>query len=177
MLNLPNIIKKLKKTYPIIVLFLAFFACQSPKEKLLKEITKLENSDSAFNLNQISSLYANYALFANKYPDDEHTPSFLFKASQQSAALNKPNEGILFLEKIINEYPKSKLYESAIFALAFSYENNLSDFVNAKKYYELYLSKFPNSEMAEDAKLSIKNLGKSDEDYLKDIISDSLAVN
>lgn len=163
----------MKKIFTILVLSIAVVACNSPKEKLLNQITKLENSDSAFSIGQITDLYWAYTSFADKYPDDEHAPEFLFKAAQRSNILNKSSEGIILMEKLIGNYPNSKFCEQALFSIAFSYENNLNDFVNARKYYEQFLQKYPNSELAEDAKLSIENLGKSDEEFLESINKDS----
>ena len=68
---------------------------------MIEQITKLENSDSAFSITQISDLYLNYASFVEKYPDDERAPEFLFKAAQRSSILNKAKEGIGFFEKLI----------------------------------------------------------------------------
>ena len=65
---------------------------------MIEQITKLENSDSAFSITQISDLYLNYASFVEKYPDDERAPEFLFKAAQRSSILNKAKEGIGFFE-------------------------------------------------------------------------------
>jgi len=163
-----------KKIFSIFILISLVFACRSPKEKLLKQITELENSDSAFSIGQITDLYWAYASFVEKYPDDEHAPEFLFKAAQRSPILNKATEGITFFKKLVVNYPNSKFCEQALFSIAFSYENNLNDFVNARKFYDKFLLKYPNSELSEDAKLSINNLGKSDEDFLKSIHNDSI---
>lgn len=164
----------MKNIILVFVFISLVYACQSPKEKLLNQITELENSDSAFSIGQITDLYWAYASFVEKYPDDEHAPEFLFKAAQRSPILNKASEGITFFEKLVANYPNSKFCEQALFSIAFSYEDNLNDFVNAKKYYEQFLLKYPNSELAEDAKLSIKNLGKSDEEFLESINNDSI---
>ncbi len=164
----------MRKIFSIFVFISLVFACQSPKEKLLNQITDLENSDSAFSLGQITYLYRAYSSFVDKYPDDDHAPEFLFKAAQRSNILNKVGEGIVFFEKLITNYPNSKYCEQALFSIAFSYENNLNDFVSARKFYDQFLQKYPNSELAEDAKLSIENLGKTDEEFLESINKDSV---
>jgi TolA-binding protein len=163
-----------KKLLSILVLSVLVIACSSPKEKLLNQITKLENSDSAFSIGQITDLYWAYTSFVEKYPDDEHSPEFLFKAAQRSNILNKSQDGIILMQKLIANYPHSKFCEQALFSIAFSYENNLNDFGNARKFYDQFLQKYPNSELAEDAKLSIENLGKSDEEFLESINKDSI---
>ncbi len=164
----------MRKIFTLICVVSIVYACQSPKEKLIEQITQLENSDSAFSITQITDLYWSYASFVEKYPDDERAPEFLFKAAQRSSILNKAKEGIGFFEKLISTYPNSKFCEQALFSIAFSYENNLNDFVKARKYYEQFLQKYPTSDLAEDAKLSIQNLGKTDEEFLESINKDSI---
>jgi len=158
-----------KKILLVIGFVSILFACKSPKEEMIAQITKLENSDSTYSINNITDLYNNYSLFADRYPDDERTPEFLFKAAQQSNVINKSKEGIALLNKIISNYPNSNFSEKALFAIAFSYENNLNDYENAKKSYESFLQKYPKSELKDDAQLSMDNLGKTDEEFLKDI--------
>jgi tetratricopeptide (TPR) repeat protein len=163
-----------KKIFVLICAISIVYACQSPKEKMINQITKLENSDSAFSISLISELYLSYASFVEKYPDDARAPEFLFKAAQRSSILNKAKEGIVFFEKLIKTYPNSKFCEQALFSIAFSYENNLNDFEQARVYYNQFLQKYPNSDLTEDAKLSIENLGKTDEEFLESINKDSI---
>ena len=48
--------------------------------------------------------------------------------------------------------------------------NDLKDFENAKQTYNLYLEKFPNGQLADDARVELENLGKSPEEILKEKI-------
>jgi outer membrane protein assembly factor BamD (BamD/ComL family) len=56
--------------------------------------------------------------------------------------------------------------------MAYTYENNLHDLVRAKTLYEEFLQKFPNGELAQDAKLSLDNLGKSPEELIGNLPSE-----
>lgn len=165
---------RVKKITIIIGLFSILLACKSPKEEMIAQIAKLENNDSAFSISNITDLYNTYNLFVDKYPDDERAPEFLFKAAQRSNIINKSQEGLALLNKIEKNYPNSKYSEQALFSIAFSYENNLNDLENARKYYESFILKYPKSELVEDAKLSIEHLGKTDEEFIESINNDSL---
>ena len=112
------------------------YSCKSPKEEMIEQITNLENSDSAFSIIQINDLFTTYNSFVEKYPDDKRAPEFMFKAAQRSNILNKSIEGISLFKNLILNYPNSKFCEQALFSIAYSYENNLNDFVNAHKYYD-----------------------------------------
>ncbi len=72
-------------------LLLMIAACQSPKEKALKEIDALEVQDSTFSIENMARLKDAYVAFADKYPDDERAPEFLFKAGQRCSVLASQN--------------------------------------------------------------------------------------
>lgn len=109
-----------------------------------------------------------YVKFADQNPDDQQSPEYLFKAADISMNLNRPNQTIKLFDRILTTYPTFGKTPSALFLKAFVYEDQLQDYVNAKKYYELFLEKYPDSEFRDDAEVSIKNLGKSPEDLIKE---------
>jgi TolA-binding protein len=55
-----------------------------------------------------------------------------------------------------------------MFLKAFVYEDQLHDLNKAKKYYEEFLEKYPDSDFADDARISLQNLGKSPEELIKE---------
>ena len=63
-----------------------------------------------------------------------------------------------------------------MFLKAFTFDNDLKDYENARKYYEEFLAKYPNNEFAESAKFLLDNLGKSDEE-LRQIIEQKQKEN
>jgi TolA-binding protein len=83
--------------------------------------------------------------------------------------LQQANESVDLLLQLINKYPTNEFAEDATFLLAFTYENNLNDLTNARKYYEQFLKNFPKGELAEEARLSIANLGKTTEEFFNEI--------
>lgn len=158
-----------KSSFIALMSIIIISACQSPKEKSLKAIKELESNDSAFSNELMMKLKSNYTDFALAYPDDEHTPEFLFKAAQRAVVLQQANEAVDLLIQLINKYPSNEFAEDATFLLAFTYENNLNDLANARVYYEKFLKEFPEGELAEEAKLSIQNLGKTPEEFLNGV--------
>lgn len=149
-------------------------ACTSPKEKQLQAINQLEEQDSVFSMEQMAELKDAYLAFAKKYPDDEQAPEFLFKAGQRLGALATQNndtsmhyQAIEVFKQVCDVYPKSHFAEEGLFLIGFVYENHLADYDNARKNYELFLAKFPKSELAEDAEISIENMGTDPLDIIK----------
>lgn len=156
------------KTYVLSIGLILFtvMACQSPKEKALKDIDTLEASDTSFSVENSAKLKDAYLDFANKYPDDINAPEFLFKAGQRMSVLASENnnaeyhkESIAIFEKICKTYPENHFAEEAMFLSAYVYENSLKDTDKARMRYESFIDKYPNSELKEDAELAIKNLG------------------
>jgi TolA-binding protein len=47
------------------------------------------------------------------------------------------------------------------------YDNDLKDFAKAGKYYNEFLTKYPNNDFTESAKFLLENLGKSEEELKK----------
>lgn len=148
---------------------LVWAACQSPKEKALKEIKNLESNDSVFSLPLMTELKTAYVNFSNTYPDDALAPEYLFKGAQRAIVIQQPNEAVELLQQLIDKYPKSGNYENALFLLAYTCENNLNDMDRAKTGYEAFIKKFPKGELADDARFALENLGKSAEEVLKNL--------
>ncbi|MCS7054286.1 MAG: hypothetical protein NZM09_11225 [Ignavibacterium sp.] len=61
--------------------------------------------------------------------------------------------------QIFEEYPKSNLAPKGLFMSAFILANELNEFEQAKKQYQLFLEKFPNDELAPSAKVELENVG------------------
>lgn len=152
----------------IAVAVLAVVACQSPKEKALDNIQALESNDSVFSPEQIEKVKEAYVDFATKYPNDELAPEFLFKAGQRCNVGAEHQRAIELFQQVIDKYPKHKIAEDALFLQAYVYENSLNDYVKAKATYTRFIELYPSSELAEDAKYSIQNLGKSPEQIFEE---------
>jgi|688.fasta_scaffold335666_3 TolA-binding protein len=152
----------------VFVAVLTVFACQSPKEKALKSIKDLEAGDSAFSDELIQKLKTAYVDFATKYPDDQQSAEFLFKAAQKGIYLDQPKESVEFLDKLVKDYPSSPMVEEAMFLSAYTLENNIQDYPAAKARYEQFLVKYPKGELADDAKFSMEHMGESADELLED---------
>lgn len=61
---------------------------------------------------------------------------------------------------VIDKYPNGKFTATSIFLIGFISNNFTKDLDQAKKYYELFIKKYPNHEMISSAKYELENLGK-----------------
>lgn len=109
-----------------------------------------------------------YVEYADQNPEDPESPEYLFKASDISMNLNRPQKTIELFDRILVSYPTYSKTPSALFLKAFVYEDQLQDYDAAREYYTLFMETYPDSEFADDAEISLKNLGKSPEELIRE---------
>lgn len=175
----------MKKIYSILISIILIQACGTKEEKHLAadEIQKptrdsliasihLQESELKKNpnldYNRGANMVAAYLDFYQQYPKDANTADYLFKAADVSMNLQQSKKAIEILQNIYEQYPKYKKASYALFLQAFIYETQLQDFIKAKDLYQAVIDTYPNTRIAEDAAASIKNLGKSDADLIKE---------
>lgn len=153
------------------IIFLS--SCGSPDQNLQSEIETLEDSLFADATKMIDrqmaqKLINKYIEFADAYPQDPETPGTLFKAGDMAMNLNMPKQAIEVFDRIMDEYPDFEKAPQCLFLKGYVYENNYKDLDKAKQAYEEFLVKYPDDEFADDAEISIKNLGKSPEELIRE---------
>jgi len=109
-----------------------------------------------------------YQKVAKEYPESDSAPEYLFKAGDISINVQNANKTLMIFDEILIDYPDYKKAPTVLFLKAFVYDDQLQDYANAKKYYELFLEKYPDSEFADDAEISLKNLGKTPEELIEE---------
>jgi TolA-binding protein len=80
-------------------------------------------------------------------------------------AYDQYNEGnyeasIQNFKSLIDNYPEGENAPNTIFMLGFINANHLQKYDEAKKYYNLFLEKFPEHELVSSAKYELETLGK-----------------
>lgn len=105
-----------------------------------------------------------YALSA---PDQPEVPDFLHKAAETARTMRTLPKALSLYDWILEDYQGHPKAPQALFLKAFTYDNNLNDTANARKYYQAFLEKYPDDEFADDTQFLLENLGKSDEEMLE----------
>lgn len=153
---------ELKKTLPSIA---------TPEEYIL-EIGKAIFSDTIKGFSEENArVYVDACeAYALTIPNDSETPEFIFKAAETSNTLRTYDKSFALYDWIIDNYPTHKRAPMALFMKAFLFDGTFADSTNSRKYYTEFLEKYPNHEFAKDAKLLLQNVGKSDEEVLKELM-------
>lgn len=158
----------------ISILFLQFLTgCQTDsKEQLVNQIQKLEeqlfeNQKGVIDTKEAANIINLYTKYADDYPQDNKSASYLFKAADVSINVFHSPKTIELFDRVIQDYPDFEKAPQALFLKAFTYENYLNDMGKARAAYELFLHKYPDHSFANDAQVSLDNLGKSPEEIIK----------
>ena len=146
---------------------------------LLAEIKKREEAfkaDKTVNKENAVLLMEAYVAFSERFNNRENADEYLFKAGEIAMGQEMTVEAIRHLTRLYDEFPRYEKRAYGLFLLGFVQENYSGNLDEAKRIYELFLTEFPNHEMADDAKASIENLGKSPEQIIREFeIKDSIA--
>ncbi len=162
-------------------------SCTNKREKLSNDIkqreSKLFSNGNAYNLKtpEVQGLIDKYILFANTFPEDTSAAEYIYKSADLYIGIKNYTAAAKSYDEVIKLYPSYSKMSYCIFLAGFNAENNLRDYDLAKKYYELFLLKYPKAAMADDVRFSLLNLGKSADDIVKEFeqknrIKDSLST-
>ncbi len=146
---------------------------------LLEEIKKREKAfkeDQTVNNRHSFLLMEAYVSFSERFNNRENADEYLFKAGEIAMGEKMTVEAIRYLTRLYDEFPRYEKRAYGLFLLGFVQENYSGNLDEARRIYQLFLMEFPNHEMADDARASIDNLGKSPEEIIRGFeIKDSLA--
>jgi tetratricopeptide (TPR) repeat protein len=122
---------------------------KTSEKNLLKDISKID-------VEATRKVIADYDAFVAAYPKDTSSAQLLFKAGDLSRGIGEYGKAIKYWGDMREFFPTYRLTPDAMFLQAFTYEENLRDKDNAKRYYEMFLSKFPKHPFAEVAKQALQ---------------------
>jgi len=140
-------------------------------ETLLKEIEDLEaavaNLDTPNHDAVAKQLIEYYQSYAEMFPNNQLAPEMLFKAGNQAVNLQEYDLALtkyFFVEQYYLNYLKRP---ECLFLQAFVYETYKNEYGKAQEKYELLIEEYPKHELSEQAKISLKYLGMTDEERIK----------
>lgn len=151
----------------------AMVACKPSRDNQLKEISSLESqlfapNVTTFDQEKATQLIALYDGYIKAFPTDSLSPEFLYKSANMFMNMGDTKNAVDRFNQVYQQYPDHKRAATSLFFMGFVYENNMKDLVKAKESYLLFIEKYPENDLVKDAQLSLKNLGKSPEQIIKE---------
>lgn len=110
--------------------------------------------------------------FGSNCASDSLAPEFLLKAGQVAQAIKNYTKAEEMYKKCTADFPKYKNRAAALFLLARLYDEEmmLNNETAAKIIYSQIVMEYPNSAYANDSKASLNNMGKTDEQLVKEFL-------
>ncbi len=161
----------------LIVLLSIFIAACAGKNE-----TDLLNEGNKFiKEKKYEEAAASFQKVIDEYPESKAAAKAMFELAKmyQGKVLKNVGEkeslkkAVEYYKRIYEKFPDSEQAPASLFMAGFIEANELKDFDAAKETYNLYLEKYPNGELADDAKIELANLGKSPEEILMEKLKNS----
>ncbi|MGK9475836.1 tetratricopeptide repeat protein [Melioribacter sp. OK-6-Me] len=155
----------------IIILFSAFIiACssESDTEMFSKAVELVKKNDYHGAINQ-------YKKLLDEHSDSKLAPKALLEIAKiyQMNLINENNKieslknAVIYYKRLSTEYPDTPEAQKALFIAGYIEANELNDTSSARKTYEEFLKRYPDSEMATSVKLELEYLGVSPDKLLE----------
>jgi len=155
-----------------LLILTSIFACSDRENNISKikdlEIELYSKSESVFNKETANQLINEYTSFADAHKEDSLAPDYLFNAAQVAMGINLSEQAIDIYKRIHNEYSDHEKAATSLFLQGFVYENQLNENAKAQMIYRDFITKYPNHNLIDDAKFSLENIGKSDEEIIRE---------
>lgn len=138
-------------------------------QKHIKEMEKELFASEVLDVNKAKKMIRLYDTYHKHYNLDWECPDYLFKAGEICENINQYNRAAQFYKMCCYEYNDNFKYRSlCLFKLANVYDYRLNDYIRAKETYTQIIEQYPKTQLAQDARVAIKMMGRSDQDMVRE---------
>lgn len=141
---------------------------ESLEAEIKKREAALSSEQEGGDSQSASALMEAYFTYAERFSNRANSADRMFKAAELAMSLNHTVQAIKYFERVYDEYPKYEKRPYALFLKAFVLENQAQNYERAREVYEEFIQKYPGHDMADDAKYSLQNMGKSPEELIRE---------
>ena len=129
----------------------------------------LFNEDQTLNLEAVPTAITSYLKYVEENPKAADAAEYLFKAVNLSIESKQdPKQSIDLVNRLVENYPEFENNSAALFMLAaFVYDEQQQDLDKARETYQRIVDNYPDSPFANDAAISITQLGMTPEELVK----------
>ena len=145
-------------------------------DELKAQVVSLEKEVAnhvSLDTHDASHLMKAYADFANACPADSIVAEYLVRRADLLRGAGKFHDAIRLLQNVHDGYPTYENRALCAFLIAYLYETELGDDEMAEKFYKGVIDLHPESNEAKLAALSLKHIGKSPEELVRQFQMDA----
>lgn len=122
-----------------------------------------------------------YDALIKAYPEGAMAPKALmelgklyqYKVDKRLSEKETLDKAVVSFTSLYEKYPKSEEAPLALFMVAFIQANELKMYDEARKHYMMFIEKYPNHQMVQNAKDELENIGLTPEQILNKKISEN----
>lgn len=104
-------------------------------------------------------------------PKDKDAGEQLVKAGNMAKSIRGFGpKAVALYDWLLEKQPNHERAPQALFLKAFTYDNEIGDKDRAEALYKDFIAKYPNDDFADDAKLLLENVHKTDEEFYQTIV-------
>ncbi len=141
-------------------------ALQYSRNSMVDANQQLVNPDAALELTDRIEGY----VLALGSTNDQRKAELQFEAANANRAIGNFARAISFYNLVAQNSADLQKAANSQFMIAFVFENDMNRLEQAREAYQVFLKKYPKSEMADDAKIALANLGKTPEQLLESLL-------
>lgn len=153
-----------------VVLAFGMMACgekKLTKEDLQAAEATLFNENQSINKDVAPKVAEKYCRYVEQNPDDSTAAIWLYHALEINVLLNNTDKSIELGNQIVSQYPQSKWAPMSLLVMgSYVYHDMLNDTAQAHAMFQRIIDEYPESEVVDDAKQSIKYLGLTPEEIM-----------
>jgi TolA-binding protein len=154
----------------LLALSVLLFGCTKKKQA----VEYMKDAKAGIEQKKIPETVKAYETLLSEFPDDSLAPVALYQLAtlyQNKMVPNfKENESmekaVTLFKSVFDKYPDSKQASISLFMAGFIQANDLKKYQDATITYNLFLQKYPKSDMAPAAKDEINNMGLNPEQII-----------
>lgn len=159
-----------KELFIITFVIFSLIGCSKTSDKEYLEMA----SENVKNGNVSEAIVA-YESLVDEYPQSELAPEALVKEAtlyHSNMVKNVSKDESLkkaakIFYSVAAKYPSSKQAPKSLFMAGFIYANEIQDYGEATRAYNLFIEKYPDHDLSASAKEELENMGLSPDEILK----------
>jgi TolA-binding protein len=141
----------------------------SPFQERMKTLTAqmFNEVTGKIDYREANNFILNCELYTLVNPKGAENPTILHQAAETARSIKSFPKALELYQRIYNQYPSSDRAPQALFLHGFTLDNDLKKYDEAKVQYEAFIKKYPDNDFADDAAFLLENLGKSEEELIR----------